>query len=58
MYASAWKSVCGVRGRARAEQKRNAQAFVETTFGVRATQDESDAICIGFAYINEKNSAF
>lgn len=58
IYASEWKSICGVRGRARAEQKRNAQAFVETTFGVRATQDESDAICIGFAHINEKNSAF
>ena len=58
VYASSWKSTCGIRGRARAEQKRNAQEYVITTYGIKATQDECDAICIGHHCINEKNSAF
>jgi hypothetical protein len=37
VYASSWKSTCGVRGRARAEQKRNAQTFVENTYGVKSS---------------------
>ena len=42
-----WKSHCGIKGRARAEQKRNAQAFVLECYGVKAIQDICDAICIG-----------
>lgn len=45
--ASSWKSSCGVKGRARAEQKRNAQKYVLEEFGVQAIQDIVDAICIG-----------
>lgn len=48
-----WKSTCGVKGSNRAEQKRNAQKFVTDKFSIKATQDESDAICIGF-HLNEK----
>lgn len=58
VYASSWKSTCGVKGRARADQKRNAQLYVANTYGIKATQDECDAICIGHHCINEKNSAF
>lgn len=58
VFASSWKSTCGVKGRARAEQKKNAQAYVENTYAIKATQDESDAICIGTHVIKEKNSAF
>ena len=58
VYASSWKSTCGVRGRSRPEQKRNAQTFVANTFNIKPTQDECDAICIGFHCVNEKNSAF
>ena len=47
VLASSWKSALGIRGRARAEQKRNAQAWVAQTYSVKATQDECDAICIG-----------
>ena len=47
VYASEWKSHCGVAGKARAEQKRNAQKFVLTNYGHKVTQDEADAICIG-----------
>ena len=37
----------GIKGKKRAEQKANAQIFVNTTFNIVATEDESDAICIG-----------
>lgn len=42
-----WKSHCKIKGRNRAEQKRNAQAFVLEHYGVKAIQDICDAICIG-----------
>ena len=45
--SSSWKSSLGIRGRARAEQKKNAQEWVVNTYSVRPTQDECDAICIG-----------
>lgn len=48
--SSSWKSTLDIKGRARAEQKRNAQAYVNTTYGIKATQDECDAICIGIHY--------
>lgn len=48
VHASSWKSTAKVRGRGRAEQKRNAQARVLEMFNVKATQDECDAILIGY----------
>ena len=53
--SNTWKSTCGVKGRARAEQKRNAQKFVETEYGVKAIQDICDSICIG-KHVLEKDS--
>ena len=49
-----WKSHCGIKGRARAEQKRNAQAFVLEHYGVKAIQDICDAICIGKYSLTDK----
>ena len=48
--SSSWKSTLGIRGLARAEQKKNAQLYVNTTYGIKATLDECDAICIGTHY--------
>lgn len=42
-----WKSTLGIKGKKRVEQKTNAQNYVIETFGVKPTQDECDAICIG-----------
>lgn len=42
-----WKSTLGIKGKKRAEQKNNAQNYVIETYGVKPTQDECDAICIG-----------
>ena len=47
VLASTWKSKLGIHGRARAEQKRNAQEWVFMKYSVKPTQDECDAICIG-----------
>ena len=44
--ASTWKSFSQIRGKNRTEQKRNAQSFVEKTYGMRVTQDEADAILL------------
>lgn len=55
VLASSWKSTLGVKGRTRPEQKRNAQVYVEKTYNVKATQDESDAICIGSHYLIKSN---
>lgn len=48
--SSSWKSTLGIKGRARTEQKKNAQIYVNTIYGIKATQDECDAICIGTHY--------
>ena len=45
--ASSWKSQLGIKGKNRAEQKRNAQKYVLDTYDIKCTQDEADAICIG-----------
>lgn len=47
IHSSSWKSTLGIKGKARAEQKRNAQQWVVNTYSVKPTQDECDAICIG-----------
>lgn len=49
---SAWKSFCGIKGRKREEQKRNTQAFVKSIYKVSVSEDEADAIGIGFWAIN------
>ena len=53
-----WKSKCKIKGRGRAEQKKNAQLYVEKEFGIKATQDEADAICIGKSYVLNLENSF
>ena len=50
VLSSSWKSTLGIKGRTRPDQKRNAQLYIETTYNVKPTQDEADAICIGCHY--------
>lgn len=57
-FSSSWKSGLNIKGKTRPEQKRNAQLYVKDTFGIEATQDECDAICIGSYYVNKNNSVF
>jgi Asp/Glu/hydantoin racemase len=58
VHSQTWKSVLDIKGRDRATQKRNAQAYAVATYGKKVSQDESDAICLGTAYIKSKKSAF
>lgn len=43
-----WRSTCSITARTRADQKRQAQQRVESWYDIKATQDEADAICIGY----------
>ena len=57
IYSSEWKKYCGIKGANRTEQKRNAQKHVMKKFGLKVSEDEADAICIGefgCSKINEK----
>lgn len=58
IHSQTWKSDLAIKGRDRATQKRNAQAYVELTYNKKVSQDESDAICIGTSYIQKQKSAF
>lgn len=55
VHSQTWKSTCGIKGKTRDEQKRNAKEFVTNTYGIKATQDESDAICIGTHILKQLN---
>lgn len=45
--AATWRKTCGIKGRVRSEYKPAAQAHVLEKYGIQATEDEADAICIG-----------
>lgn len=51
VLAIKWKNGLKFRTRRREEQKREAQETANLLFGVKATQDEADAICIGVYYL-------
>ena len=58
VLASSWKSTLGIKGRTRPEQKRNAQQYILNNYGVKPTQDEADAICIGLHHISTKGRSW
>lgn len=53
VLAGTWKSTCEIKGKARQEQKKNAQKYVLDTYNVKANQDTCDAICIGTHIIKQ-----
>lgn len=58
MPSATWKSALGIKGRARAEQKRNAQQYVENNYNIKVIQDIADAICIGIAHLKKNQCAW
>lgn len=53
------KDIYGVTfGKVRTEQKQASIDFVKSHFKIEATEDESDAICIGISLISKRKSAF
>ena len=49
--SNTWKSQLNIKGKQRAEQKKNAQIYVLEHYNKKVSQDESDAICIGSCVI-------
>lgn len=56
--SATWRSTCNIKGRLRADKKKAAQEYVKNTFGIKATQDEADAICIGQHILLSKEKDF
>lgn len=54
-YSAEWKSTCGILGRDRPTQKKNAQLYVASTFGIEVSEDICDAICLGVHDIAQDN---
>ena len=42
-----WRHTCGIMGKTRSDKKKNAQKHVLDTYGLKVSEDEADAICIG-----------
>lgn len=42
-----WRHSCGVKGKTRTDKKRSTQLLVEQWYGIKVSEDEADAICIG-----------
>lgn len=60
LSSSHWRSILKEKykisfGKKREEQKQKAIDFVQENFGEIVSSDEADAICLGFAEIQEKN---
>lgn len=47
-----WKSICGIKGRKRKEQKENTVNFVKENYQIEVVEDIADAISINY-YIKE-----
>ena len=58
VLAASWKSTLSIKGRSRAEQKKNAQFYVEQNYSVHVIQDIADAICIGTHHIKQNQCAW
>ena len=43
-----WRNTCGVKGRVRADKKKSMQMIVKNWYGINVSDDESDAIGIGY----------
>lgn len=54
--SASWKSTLEIKGKSRSEQKRNAQQYVQDNYGIKPTQDECDAICIGVHHIKKNTN--
>lgn len=52
VLSSTWRKTLNFKSKKRDDQKREAQKYVQTKYSIKATQDESDAICIGAHYIS------
>ena len=50
--SNTWKSKCGIKKSTREPEKKQAQQFVQERYGIKVTQDEADATCLGWTHCN------
>jgi Holliday junction resolvasome RuvABC endonuclease subunit len=53
-----WKATFKIAGKGRSQEKKMAQAYIKTTYGLDCSEDEADAACIGLHIINKQKSEF
>lgn len=53
IHTATWRAHCKITAKSRTDQKRAAQLFVQNKFEKNVTQDEADAICIGFYMVDK-----
>lgn len=51
--SNTWKSKCGIKKSTREPEKKQAQKFVQDKYGIKVTQDEADATCLGWTCVNQ-----
>ena len=47
IHSATWRAALDIKGRTRVDKKRSAQFLIKDLFGIVATEDDADAICIG-----------
>lgn len=55
--STSWKGKLKIKGKERAEQKRNATQFIENNYDLKVGQDTVDAICIGLYFVMEQDKS-
>ncbi len=53
-----WKATFKIAGKGRKAEKKLAQEYVLTTYGIQCTEDEADATCIGAHVIKKEETQF
>lgn len=56
--AEKWRAAIDIKGKRRPDKKKNAQALIQTTFGISVSEDEADAICIGLYACGKTQTGF
>lgn len=50
---SVWRSVLNIKGRVRADKKKNAQLYIKNKFDIDVSEDEADSISIACAMLHK-----
>lgn len=50
--SNTWKSKCKIKKSTREPEKKQAQKFVQDKYGIKVTQDEADATCLGWTCVS------
>ena len=54
--SNTWKSFCKIKKSTREPEKKQAQQFVQERYGIKVTQDEADAVCLGLCHCSSSKN--